>query len=58
MRALAAVQRLELSLGAFADSLYSLTQVSSIITPYFQLLPECSLPYQISKLLSLYACKI
>ncbi len=27
MRALAAVQRLELSLGAFADSLYNLTQV-------------------------------
>ena len=27
LQALAAVQRLELSLGAFADSLYSLTQV-------------------------------
>ena len=29
MRALAAAQRLELSLGAFADSLYSLTQVGA-----------------------------
>ena len=28
LQALAAVQRLELSLGAFADSLYSLTQVT------------------------------
>lgn len=28
LQALAAVQRLELSLGAFADSLYSLTQVN------------------------------
>ena len=34
VQALAAVQRLELSLGAFADSLYSLTQVLTLLPSY------------------------